>query len=300
MGQAQSRILRASSLVELLAAIVLAWWWTRAGVSWWCAVPVAAALPLAVHGFPIFLEFLVGALFDPSPGPRLGPAKLLRVWWRETWHSVMLFTIHQAWNAGFREPPLTKDSARPAVLLVHGYMCNRAAWRDWLPALSRRWNVATVNLEPVFGPIDRHATAIQEGIIRLCSATGARRVTLVCHSMGGLAARAYLRDYGADAVRRVVTIATPHYGTILAWFGQGIAARQMRTTSDYLRSLSRHKAPTELVCLAARHDNLIIPRRNQVLERTENVWFEKIGHLSMVASEAVLEKVIEIVERPPN
>jgi 5-formaminoimidazole-4-carboxamide-1-beta-D-ribofuranosyl 5'-monophosphate synthetase len=55
-----------------------------------------------------------------------------------------------------------------------------------------------------------------------------------------------------------------------------------------------------LVCLAARHDNLIIPRRNQVLERTENVWFEKIGHLSMVASEAVLEKVIEIVERPPN
>ena len=22
--------------------------------------------------------------------------------------------------------------SRPAVLLVHGYMCNRAVWRDWL------------------------------------------------------------------------------------------------------------------------------------------------------------------------
>jgi hypothetical protein len=28
------------------------------------------------------------------------------------------------------------------------------------------------------------------------------------------------------------------------------------------------------------------------------VWFEKTGHLAMTASDAVLQKVIEVVERP--
>jgi hypothetical protein len=41
-----------------------------------------------------------------------------------------------------------------------------------------------------------------------------------------------------------------------------------------------------------------VPRDNQVLAGVEAVWFEKTGHLAMTASDAVLQKVIEVVERP--
>ena len=66
-------------------------------------------------------------------------------------------------------------------------------WRTWLieRGLARRWNCATVNLEPVYAPVDRYTELIHAAVERLRRATGAERITLVCHSMGGLVARAY-------------------------------------------------------------------------------------------------------------
>jgi pimeloyl-ACP methyl ester carboxylesterase len=222
----------------------------------------------------------------------------VRIWWKETWHSFKLFAIHQPWLAGFPEPPLEPSPARPAVLFVHGYMCNRAAWRKWLPALSSHFNAATVNLEPVFGPLDRCVPPLHNAIQALRASTGAKRVTLVCHSMGGLAARAYLREHGVDAVQRVVTICTPHYGTFFARFGFGAAARQMRVSSDYLQLLAEHRLDVEFVCFASHHDNIVVPRSSQVFSGAEAVWFARIGHLSMITDAKVLRRVIEIIKRP--
>jgi pimeloyl-ACP methyl ester carboxylesterase len=44
----------------------------------------------------------------------------------------------------------------------------------------------------------------------------AREVALVAHSMGGLLARAALNHAGTERVRRVVTLGTPHRGTLAA------------------------------------------------------------------------------------
>ncbi len=48
--------------------------------------------------------------------------------------------------------------------------------------------------------------------------------------------------------------------------------------------------PVEFVCFASQHDNLIVPRDNQVLAGAEAVWFEKTGHLAMTASDEVLQQ----------
>src|SRR5262245_48255790 len=139
-----------------------------------------------------------------------------------------MFTWNQPFASTFPEQPLVRDPQRPAVLLVHGYMCNRAVWRPLLRSgRLRECNVATVNLEPVFGPIEKYGEVIARAVEALRAATGAARVTLVCHSMGGLAARAYLHAHDNDVVERVITIATPHNGTIFGAFGSGHNARQM-------------------------------------------------------------------------
>jgi pimeloyl-ACP methyl ester carboxylesterase len=293
------RYLRVGALIELAAMMVFARFLVVAGVPLGLAIVLAALLPLAVHGVPLAIEFVTGALIDRRPLQRLGIIDGLRVWWGETWRSWVVFNVDQAWRADFPERPLIRDPARPAVLLVHGYMCNRGTWRRWLmDGIPAQWNVATVNLEPLFGPVERYAEGIHAAVERLRAATGAERVTLVCHSMGGLAARSYLRQHGHHSVQRVVTIGTPHHGTIFARFGSGGNARQMRNACEFVLALARDPEPVEFVCFASHHDNLIVPRDNQVLECAEAVWFEKIGHLAMTGSQRVLRQLVEVVERP--
>jgi predicted alpha/beta hydrolase family esterase len=294
-----ARYLRVGAVIELLAAVVIARGLMLAGIEAWLAIALAALLPLAVHGVPLAIEFIVGSLIDRRPVARLGPLELAAVWWGETRRSFVVFNVDQPWRAGFPERALVPDPARPAVLLVHGYMCNRAVWRPWLrDGLPARWNVATVDLEPVFGVVERYGEAIHGAVERLRAATGAERITLVCHSMGGLAARSYLRRHGHHAVQRVVTIDTPHHGTVFATLGHGANARQMRHACEFVRELARDDEPVDFVCFASQHDNLIVPRDNQILGCAEAVWFERVGHLAMTAHAGVLQKLIEVVERP--
>jgi len=294
-----ARYLRIGAAIELLAALALAHGLVQAGVDRWLAIGLAALLPFAVHGVPLAIEFVTGALIDRRPVARIGFLELVVVWWGETWRSFTVFNIDQAWRADFPERPLVRDPSRPTVLLIHGYMCNRATWRHWLmDGIPPHWNVATVNLEPVFAPVNRYAEVVDAAVEDLRRATGAERITLVCHSMGGLAARSYLRRHGHHAVQRVVTIDTPHHGTVFATLGHGPNARQMRNAGEFVRQLAQDDEPVEFVCFASQHDNLIVPRDNQVLAGAEAVWFEKTGHLAMTASDAVLRKLIEVVERP--
>jgi triacylglycerol esterase/lipase EstA (alpha/beta hydrolase family) len=296
-----ARYLKIGLMIELLAAVVLWRALILAGLPQWLAIALAALLPLAVHAVPLAIEFITGALIDRRPVARLGVFELIGVWWQETWRSFKAFNVDQAWRADYPERPLSRDDpARPAVLLVHGYMCNRGVWRDWLlDGLPVHWNVATLNLEPVFGPVERYAELVHEAVERLRAATGTDRVTLVCHSMGGLAARSYLRRYGHHAVQRVVTIGTPHHGTVFARFGHGGNARQMRNACDFVQQLAQADELVEFICFASQHDNLIVPRDSQVLECAEAVWFERMGHLAMTTDRNVLGKLVEVVQRPP-
>jgi predicted alpha/beta hydrolase family esterase len=294
-----ARMLRIGVGLEAVAAITLV---TVLGA--WMVPPLAVALilmfPIAVHGIPLAIEFITGAIVDRRPVARLGPLALLKVWLAETWRSFKVFNIDQPWRADYPEPDIVPQPGRPAVLFIHGYMCNRGTWRPWLTSggLAVRWNCATVNLEPVFAAVDRYPELIHAAIERLRAASGAERVTLVCHSMGGLAARAYLRAYGPHAVGRVVTISTPHHGTLFARLGHGENTRQMRRACEFVRQLAASDEPVEFICFASHHDNMIVPRDGQILDSAEAVWFERIGHLAMTDNDEVRAKLIEVVERP--
>ncbi|MBC8119426.1 MAG: alpha/beta fold hydrolase [Burkholderiaceae bacterium] len=293
-----SRILRVTSLLAIALATVLSIWLLSIGVSPWIAIAVGIALPPAMHAVPLGIEFITGAVVDRRPVARLGPVDSLRMWLTESWRSFVVFNVDQPWRAHFPEREIVANAGRPAVLLVHGYMCNRGAWRHWLRSgLPEHWNIATVNLEPAHASVDDYAACIEREVARLRTVSGAEQVTLVCHSMGGLAARAYLRAHGHADVARVITISTPHHGTIFARFARGANTRQMRRACEYVTLLAKTQEAVEFVCFASQHDNLIVPRESQVLAGAEAVWFQQIGHLAMTASEEVLRKLIEVVER---
>jgi len=53
---------------------------------------------------------------------------------------------------------------------------------------------------------------LKEKVEAVISQTGAEKVDIVAHSMGGLIAKLYMQKYGGDKVNKFVDIATPHLG----------------------------------------------------------------------------------------
>ena len=116
---------------------------------------------------------------------------------------------------------------------------------------------------------------------------------VVGHSMGGLVARACLRDPAARArIARIVTLGTPHHGSVLARWGPGRNARQMRPGSAWLAALNAQgPAPVPLVSVFSWHDNFVAPQDSPLLAGAQNVALAGIGHLSLVFSDAVARRV---------
>ncbi len=67
------------------------------------------------------------------------------------------------------------------------------------------------------GPVDVRASQLRDRVNETIAATGAEKVHIIAHSMGGLDARHMIVDKGmADRVASLTTIGTPHLGTVLA------------------------------------------------------------------------------------
>ena len=74
------------------------------------------------------------------------------------------------------------------------------------------------------GPVDLRSEQLAARVSEVLTTTGADKVHIIGHSMGGLDARHMIVDKGmADKVASLTTIGTPHLGTILAdsVIGQG-------------------------------------------------------------------------------
>ena len=88
--------------------------------------------------------------------------------------------------------------------------------------------------------------------------------------MGGLAARAWLRNdpHALARAARLITLGTPHHGTVLANLGVGANARQMRCSqagepSAWLRALAAGEsaaARARMVSIWTYHDNIVAPQ----------------------------------------
>jgi pimeloyl-ACP methyl ester carboxylesterase len=305
-----ARWLRILTIVELIGAGAIAWRLAVGGLPVAGAVAIGLATPLLVHGAIIAFDFALAAWAgSPTPAPqRLGPAAATGLFLREWRDSVLVFQVIQPWLAP-RPLPGELNPGRPGrtpVLLIHGFFCNRQLWRPlarWLNA--RGHPLAAVDLEPVLGSIDDYVPAIEAAVAALQARTGASAVALVGHSMGGLAARAYVRRHGGKHVSVMVSIGTPHHGTFHARLGHGHNARQMRPDSEWLRALAADEAaqgPASLPCttvILSHHDNIVAPQSDQTLpyaQRTHEL--AAIGHLSLAFDRTVWSLVGEALDTP--
>jgi pimeloyl-ACP methyl ester carboxylesterase len=298
-----ARYLRIMLLAEATAYAAVAHWLnSRFGWSYAALAGMALAFALAIRlAIVCAAEALAYAVASPRPpehriGPGAAVAMVLREWRAAT--AVNLYRFPFEYES-LREDPQPHPATRIPVVLVHGYLSNRGYFGPLARALEAR------GVQPLFAPdfsamlatIERFAGELHGEIERIAAGTGQPKIVLVCHSMGGLAARAYLAAHGAARVAKLVTIASPHHGTVHARLGAGSNARQMQPGSAFLESLRAHEServpavPATSICLP--HDNLVSPQDSSRLDWAKNVALPGFGHIEVLHSPRLADLLVQ-------
>jgi triacylglycerol lipase len=182
------------------------------------------------------------------------------------------------------------EAAGTPILLLHGIMDNRSVFTVFRRALRRRGFgvVHAVNYSLFTEDIRTAAHRLSQQVDELRELAGAERVHIVGHSLGGMIARYYVqRMGGAAAVDTLVTLGSPHGGTLAAHLLPTPLARQLRPGSDVIAELAR-PAPacdTRFLVVWSRMDQMVLPQRNGRLRHpdldVEELEICDLGHLSL-------------------
>jgi triacylglycerol lipase len=229
-----------------------------------------------------------------GPGQNIGIVAACRTIFTEWFAFFALFGVIQPFADSFfsvRSHP--RRAEKLPVLLVHGYRCNSGLWWWMIPRLRAAGFAAeAIDLEPALASIDKFAEQLHHAIEAYLQETGSLKLRLVTHSMGGLAARAYLKRYGGQRVDKVITLACGHHGTRIACFGLGKAAREMEPGSAWLAALPE-PAPAPVVTVWTAQDNFIAPQTSSRLAGAQDIILTGMGHLTLVFSRRVLDIVLK-------
>ena len=284
------------------------WWWPR---SPWLAL-AGAALLLLSPALLLALQFVLMRRVCTQRGQRLpSSATLLRAWFSSCWWNTLTLNWRGPWREqaerdGMDESTLGRSpQGQVGVVLVHGFMCNRAVWNHWLARYKQRGvpcvPCIAMTLEPAFGaPLDAMVPALDKAVRRMVAATG-RAPLIVAHSMGGLVVRAWLKGL-SDAERstlaaQVMGLGVPHHGTWMARFTHLLPGTNMQEGSAWLQQLGAPAAQPAWSNWASRADNIVFPLSTATLAGHELHELEDASHLQLVFDQRVYAGCDALLQR---
>lgn len=214
--------------------------------------------------------------------------------------------------------PYTTDGLKPhqrglveagaiPVLLLHGLVDNRSVFAVLQRQLRRKGfrRVEAMNYPILTSDVRSAAARLGDRVEQLCEETGADRVHLVGHSLGGIIGRWYVQRMGGDArVDTLVTLGSPHVGTTAAKVLPLSIVRQLRPGSDVLRALAE-PAPgcrTRVLSLWSDQDEMMVPRECARLDHGDlhcrNVRLSGVGHVAMPIHPRVVTEITLALAAP--
>jgi hypothetical protein len=200
-------------------------------------------------------------------------------------------------RALFAADPL---AARIPVVLVHGLVDNRSIFAVMRRSLRRRGfaSVCSWNYSPLIRDVARAAEDLGAHIERICAQTGHDRVHVVGHSLGGLIARYHVQRQGGDQrVDSLVTLGTPHGGSLLAHALPTPLVRQLRPGSRVLQELDEPvtRCATAITAVYSDLDQVVLPTSAGRCDHPDlaarNVLVRGVGHMSLPIHRSVLDEV---------
>jgi triacylglycerol lipase len=216
-----------------------------------------------------------------------------------------------------RSAPAAEQTPGP-VLLVPGYGGSTGSLQVLADRLTATGRDATVVPVPDGGTGDMNASADALGAAAdaALARTGAGSVDVVGYSAGGVIARLWAADGGADQARRIVTLGSPHHGTTLADLAAGVlpaecpeACQQLTTTSPLLAELNAGDETPEgpdWVSVWSTVDQTVTPPDSARLDGALDLTVQSVCADSTVAhgqlpTDAVVQGIVlaELAAGPP-
>lgn len=220
---------------------------------------------------------------------------------------VQIGCFFREWGAWLLMPPLMAlgiptapvprsrtPPTRNPVILVPGYALNRGTMALLAAFLRRRgWtHVHSINNRPRSTSLPVYARHLSQVVDELRRATGATKVDLVGHSMGGIISAFYVnRMGGAEFVGRIVTMGTPWRGTQMHVWGWRRQARDLRPGSEVIADIQHPRVPS--VSIWSEGDFIVHPNRHAVAPGVRDIELPWTGHLEMLLRPKVWHTVAQ-------
>ena len=177
-----------------------------------------------------------------------------------------------------------KKDGFPPIILVHGLGGRRG---DLLPmecylrfsGRKRTYRIGIDDKRSLSGKSRSLALFIQKVLqMNDCS-----QVDIVAYSLGGIVARLAILDHGiASHVRRLVTLGTPHRGTIPARYMDTRLIRDLHPDSPVIQRLNRSKWPKGIkgTTFWSKNDLFVLPSQSASVSGTTRIDMSPFTHFS--------------------
>lgn len=297
-------ILISAIIIEIFVYVVVGMVLRNRGYEWLVIAPALGVIAVALRFLMALPSFLLSGAFrirDKQQQPwgnalyalaKEIDARAVSLNFSEILHQMLM-----------RAEPIGPATGTP-VLLVHGYFSNRGIWWRFRKRLAAAGigPIYTITLSPLWGSIDEMVPQLATKIEAICAQSGQPQVIVVAHSMGGLMTRAFMTSNvcGSSRIAKLTTLATPHQGTQMANFGIGQCVGEMQMNSGWLAALKRgeenipHPPAMSIYTL---NDDLVYPPENSRLAWAENVPVAAVGHVGLLFSKPIAERVIAEIRR---
>lgn len=210
-----------------------------------------------------------------------------------------------------RPHPALSQNPYP-VLLVHGVVHNRSAFVKLQRDLEGAgWeNIFTLNYSTIHGNILQMVEELAAKIEMVLKKTGAKKIDIVAHSLGGIVSRIYMSlGEGRGKIRRLVTLGTPHQGTRLSFIAKGLSrgalGNDLRVDSYLIKLLMSTELPaeSEITSIYSSFDWTLVPTENAQCKGKPEAAFKNyeldyVGHTGILFSPEAIDLVKTTILKP--
>lgn len=267
------------------------------------AIPSAfTALIIASLAFGIFsLAIIYPSIQSHLPEPLQKISEMVSSIVKEFFSLFMtLGAITYGLMAKNKDPSPTGDHP---ILLVHGYGMNFGHF-SYLKYCLKKNNVGpiyAINLGNPFSSIDDYAKQISAKVDQIHKKS-AGKVTIIGHSMGGVAAARYLANCRESiSIEQLITLGSPLQGTYVAYLGLGKSAAEMCPHSPFLNQLEKDLALKDIpiTTVGSQWDCIIIPNNNALFNAvpSDKCIFNSMGHNNYLFSDLIVQLILNKIPR---
>lgn len=205
------------------------------------------------------------------------------------------------------------NSCKHPVLLIYGFGATRRVFSILERRLRRDgYCVFSLNLGGVFDTfntrcIEELALHVHKKVEKLCERYHLNKISIIGHSKGGLIGRYYVKRLGgAQRVRTLITLGTPHHGNPWALLGLlspiGLLSKsiwQMVPMSPFIRKLKKGPWPRHVrfVSLFSKDDRICFYKSAMLDIPNGCAYMKNVELLGMTHSDYIIRKAVYNVIR---